>query len=637
VNINNLKLGAKALLPIALMAAIVVAMVAFGGLKLSGVSSTASDIIERRAVGTLEIDRARVSVANIVYDVFGALTFDSDEPSGKAANGGFADALAKGTARFDEAAALLPEKADQIAGFKARFLALADKARAPFKIGQDMPSLETGHKLKPEELDQMAAGAKLLAAVDVDVRALADELRTFTLAVQDENAKSAAELRQQSRNALWTLALVGLAATLAAGAAAVWLSTAKIARPLLRLGAAMGTLASGDMGIEIEGQERRDEIGDMSRAVEVFKQNALDRARLEAEATAARAQAEAERERAAAERAKAAAEQAEAVQRLGDGLTEVASGDLTVRLDEGFTAAYAKIRDDFNSATGKLKATLLTVVASSGTIEASAKDVTAAADDLAHRTEEQAASLEETTATLSEVTAAVKKSAVGTRLARDVAAAADKDAKQSEAVVRQAVDAMSAIAKSSRQIGQIIGVIDEIAFQTNLLALNAGVEAARAGEAGRGFAVVAAEVRALAQRSAAAAKEIKGLISESGAQVDAGVELVAETGRSLERIATQVATINATVSDIASSAHEQATALQQINVAVDQMNLVTQQNAAMVEESTAAGHSLSGETVKLAQLVGQFRVAGASPDEALDPELAEAAPHAFRGGARRAG
>jgi methyl-accepting chemotaxis protein len=634
VNIDNLKLGAKALLPIVLMAAIVVAMVAFGGLKLSGVSSAASDIIERRAAGTLDIDRARVSVVNIVYDVFAATTFDSNEPSGKAAKAGFADALAKGAARFDEVVALLPEKADQVANFKARFLALVDKAQAPFKIGQATPSLETGRQLKPEELDQMAQSAKLLAAVDVEARALSDDLRSFTLALQDENSKLAAELRAQSHNALWTLALVGFAATLAAGAAAVWLSTTKIARPLLRLGAAMGTLAAGDMAVEIEGRDRRDEIGDMSRAVEIFKQNALDRARLEGEAAAARTQAEAERESTASERAKAAAEQAEAVQRLGDGLTGVAGGDLTVRLDEGFAAAYAKIRDDFNSAIDKLKATLLTVIASTGAIETSAKEISAAADDLSHRTEEQAASLEQTTATLTEVTAAVKKSAEGTLHAREVVAVADVDARKSAGVVRQAVEAID---KSSKQIGQIIGVIDEIAFQTNLLALNAGVEAARAGEAGRGFAVVASEVRALAQRSAEAAKEIKGLISDSSAQVGAGVELVAETGRSLERIASQVAEINATVSDIATGAHEQSTAMEEINVAIEQMNLVTQQNAAMVEESTAAGHSLSEETSKLAQLMGQFQVARATAGATPRAELAKPAPHAFRTGARRAG
>ena len=267
---------------------------------------------------------------------------------------------------------------------------------------------------------------------------------------------------------------------------------------------------------------------------------------------------------------------------------------------------------------------------STGAIELSAKEITAAADDLSHRTEQQASSIEETTATLAEVTAAVKQSAEGTKHAREVAVAADGDAKKSAAVVRQTVEAMGAIAKSSQQIGQIIGVIDEIAFQTNLLALNAGVEAARAGEAGKGFAVVASEVRGLAQRSAEAAKEIKGLISQSGAQVDAGVELVAETGRSLEHIAEQVAEINHVVADIAVGAQEQSTALQQINSAVEEMNLVTQQNAAMVEESTAAGHSLSDETVKLSQLLGKFRVGRQTNRETQRSGLANAAPHAFR-------
>ena len=222
----------------------------------------------------------------------------------------------------------------------------------------------------------------------------------------------------------------------------------------------------------------------------------------------------------------------------------------------------------------------------------------------------------------------MKKSAEGTSHARQVVTTADADAKQSAVVVRQAVDAMSAIAKSSQQISQIIGVIDEIAFQTNLLALNAGVEAARAGEAGRGFAVVASEVRALAQRSAQAAKEIKALISDSAGQVDAGVKLVAETGRSLERIMAQVTEINAVVGDIAAGAQEQSTALQEINGAIEQMNLVTQQNAAMVEQSTAAGHSLSEEILE-AGAIGR-----SVPGWAVG-ERGDAAPRIERGCAAR--
>jgi methyl-accepting chemotaxis protein len=427
---------------------------------------------------------------------------------------------------------------------------------------------------------------------------------------------------------LWTGAVALAFLILIGGVAGVVMF--HLSKRLNALSTAMMSLASGESDVALPMISGKDEVADMARAVEVFKQNAVERVRLEAEALANRSQTEAERERTAAERAKAAEEQAEVVRRLGGGLKDLAGGDLMVRLGEGFSPTYAQIRDDFNEAIERLKTTIQSVVEGAGAIKTGAHEISAASDDLSRRTEQQAASLEQTAATLSEVTTTVKKAAEGTSHARQVVAAADADAKQSAVVVRQAVEAMSAIAKSSQQISQIIGVIDEIAFQTNLLALNAGVEAARAGEAGRGFAVVASEVRALAQRSAQAAKEIKALISDSKGQVDEGVKLVAETGRSLERIMTQVTEINAVVGDIAAGAQEQSTALQETNTAIEQMNLVTQQNAAMVEESTAAGHSLSEESAKLAQLVGQFRVVRSASDDALRRELMEAAPHAFR-------
>ena len=405
---------------------------------------------------------------------------------------------------------------------------------------------------------------------------------------------------------LWTAA-TALALLIAVGGFASVVMF-RLSNRLAALSAAMTALASGDSDVALPVVAGADEVGDMTRAVQVFKQNAAERARMEAEALANRTQAERERERLAAERAKAAEEQAEVVRRLGAGLKDLAGGDLMARLGEGFAPAYAQIRDDFNEAIDRLRGAVLSVVESARAIRTGAQEISTASDDLARRAEQQAAGLEETTATLGEVATAVKKSAEGAGHAQQVVASADNDAKQSAVVVREAVDAMSTIAKSSQKISQIIGVIDEIAFQTNLLALNAGVEAARAGEAGRGFAVVASEVRALAHRSAEAAKEIKGLISDSAGQVDKGVELVAETGRALERIMEQVTEINAVVGEIAAGAKEQSTALQQINSAIDEMNQVTQQNAAMVEESTAAGHSLSDELSRLAQLVGQFRV-----------------------------
>ena len=241
-------------------------------------------------------------------------------------------------------------------------------------------------------------------------------------------------------------------------------------------------------------------------------------------------------------------------------------------------------------------------------IRAGAGEISTAADDLSRRTEQQASSLEETAAALEQITVTVKKTAEGAKHARDIVSTAKVDADKSGEVVREAMAAMTGIDKSSKQISEIIGVIDEIAFQTNLLALNAGVEAARAGDAGRGFAVVASEVRALAQRSAQAAKEIKGLISASTAQVDQGVRLVAQTGEALGRIVAQVVEINAVIADIAASAQEQSTGLQQVNTAVNEMDQVTQKNAAMVEEMTAAAHGLAGETEELGQLVARYQI-----------------------------
>ena len=296
------------------------------------------------------------------------------------------------------------------------------------------------------------------------------------------------------------------------------------------------------------------------------------------------------------------------VDALSAALSGLSSGDLTVVIDAAFPPKTQQLKTDFNAAVERLRETMRLVSGSTSAIRSGTDEISTAAEDLSGRTEKQAASLEETAASLDEITATVRKTADGAGHARQVVGTAKLDAERSGNVVRQAVEAMSGIEASSRQISQIIGVIDEIAFQTNLLALNAGVEAARAGEAGRGFAVVASEVRGLAQRSAEAAKEIKALISASSQQVKQGVDLVDQTGAALERIVVQVAELNGIVSDIAASTKEQAIGLDQVNTAVNQMDQVTQQNAAMVEETTAASHSLARETNELSRLVGRFQL-----------------------------
>jgi len=301
----------------------------------------------------------------------------------------------------------------------------------------------------------------------------------------------------------------------------------------------------------------------------------------------------------------------EAVEEIAVGLEQLSHNNLTYRIERPIEAAYEKVRSDFNAASRTLEETMTAISASTNGVSGGAHEIATASNDLSRRTEQQAASLEETAAALDEITATVRRSAEGAKQAFVAASQARADANKSGEVVREAVSAMGAIEGSSRQITQIIGVIDEIAFQTNLLALNAGVEAARAGEAGRGFAVVASEVRALAQRSAEAAKEIKTLIATSTAQVERGVKLVDETGEALSGIVTKVTEIDSLISEIASSSNEQATGLAEVNIAMNQMDQVTQQNAAMVEEATAAATSLSTEAHELTRLVGQFRVGGA--------------------------
>ena len=321
-------------------------------------------------------------------------------------------------------------------------------------------------------------------------------------------------------------------------------------------------------------------------------------------------QGEAERQASASTETAAADAQAQLVRTLADSLGRLSAGDLTAQVD-GVAPEYRQLKDDFNSAVAALREAMSAIAANTDGIRNGADEIAQSSDDLSRRTEHQAASLEETAAALDQLTANVKKSAAGARQASEVVDGAKREAQHSGEVVRQAVEAMGEIEKSSHQISQIIGVIDEIAFQTNLLALNAGVEAARAGEAGRGFAVVAQEVRALAQRSAEAAKQIKGLISASSAQVGAGVDLVGQTGDALDRIVAKVAEVDGLVADIAASAQEQATGLAQVNTAVNEMDQVTQQNAAMVEEATAATHTLRGEAAELIRLVSGFRLGAA--------------------------
>jgi methyl-accepting chemotaxis protein len=410
----------------------------------------------------------------------------------------------------------------------------------------------------------------------------------------------------------WALTVAALGVLVLMLAIIGFVTFKRIIGGMYKLSASMGLVADGQLDTQIDLAKNDDEIGDMGKALEVFRQGAIANRRLEQEAAENRKRAEAER---IAVQEKAETDAAErlriATSGLAAGLKRLASGDLAFQLNEAFAQDFEALRHDFNRSVAQLGTTLSEISGSISTLDTGTREIAVGTDDLSKRTEQQAASLEETAAALDEITVNVANSSKRTEEAKDVAGRANHSAAESAKVVSHAEEAMRKIEESSQQISNIIGVIDEIAFQTNLLALNAGVEAARAGEAGKGFAVVAQEVRELAQRSAQAAKEIKGLIHNSSAEVGTGVKLVRDAGSALKTISGFIVEINAHMESIATSAKEQSVGLAEVNTAVNAMDQTTQQNAAMVEQSNAASNTLASEAVRLRELVSQFRLEGA--------------------------
>ncbi|MBZ7921151.1 MCP four helix bundle domain-containing protein [Ensifer adhaerens] len=494
----------------------------------------------------------------------------------------------------DDYAALMVTDADKAALEKVRgayqaYLSIAD---GMVKLSNNLENMKAQSVFKVEmrETEQK---------VDEAIK----EVRAINLAGADAAVAASSATHDQIR--MIEMAVIAVAAIIVLGA--ILYAVRGIARPIQIITRSMARLAEGDTESNIPYGARKDEIGEMARAVEVFRQAAITNQQLEADAQAQRAQAEADRLR-LTEEAEVAAQRRlqEATAGLAGGLRRLASGDLAFQLNEPFAPDFEQLRHDLNQAVAQLADTLAAVSASSGSIDSGAREVSQSADDLSRRTEQQAASLEETAAALDQITANVGNSSKRTHEARTVASQANESARKSGAIVSGAVDAMGRIEHSSSQISNIIGVIDEIAFQTNLLALNAGVEAARAGDAGKGFAVVAQEVRELAQRSANAAKEIKDLIRNSTVEVESGVRLVRETGEALRTIEGFIVTINQHMDAIAVSAQEQSAGLSEVNTAVNQMDQVTQQNAAMVEEANAASATLAQEAGRLRELIARF-------------------------------
>ncbi|WP_137153447.1 methyl-accepting chemotaxis protein [Rhizobium sp. FKL33] len=458
-------------------------------------------------------------------------------------------------------------------------------------------------------------------------------------AFRDANVDAAEEMHQEAirgfRNA-WIASVAVLLLGLAVGVAAMAFVIRRVSRPIGETTVLMRRLAGGDLDVAIRYLDQGNEIGDMARAVDVFKQNAIRVRAMNEQERALKQQCEA-LQAAIAEIVAAAVEgdfsrriradfgnadlnafagsMNELVESIGSGLSEVrrvmsslSDGDLTEQMRGVFQGAFAELQHNVNQTMEVLRVLVTEVRASIDMINSGSGELRLASEDLSRRTEQQAAALEETSSALEEITVAVRQSTERAIEAAKAVTLAHNSTEKSSSVVGEAVAAMERIEQASTEIGKIINVIDEIAFQTNLLALNAGVEAARAGEAGKGFAVVAQEVRELASRSAGAAKDIKALIGKSGTEVTEGVRLVTATGNVLTAIRQHVGEVNLHVKEISSGAQDQSYKLQEINDAVNQLDQVTQRNAAMAEETTASTSRLADDANQLARLISRFKV-----------------------------
>jgi len=513
---------------------------------------------------------------------------------------------------------------------KASFTKLVDRAKEFRTFRTETARL--GTEVSPQAANEQGnndANRANRKAFQAEIDAIVNTDKAELTAVRDQI--------EDFRSWILTLVLsitgIGIAVGVGMG---FYIGTSHLSRPIKKVTHAIKEVADGNFQAEVPFAGRKDEIGEMAAAVAVFKENGLAIQRMNAQEAAMRAKSDDLQSSMSVVVAAAAAgdfshrinkdyEDESLNQFAGNintllssvdtGVNEtrrviasLAEGDLTQTMRGQFQGAFAELQKNVNNTFVTLQTTMREVRETTEAINGNTNELRNASDDLSKRTEQQAAALEETSAALDEITAVVQNSTERAQEATVMVSEAKDNAGRSGVVVRNAVDAMGRIEQASREISQIINVIDEIAFQTNLLALNAGVEAARAGEAGKGFAVVAQEVRELAQRSATAAKDIKALITKSGDEVQVGVKLVQATGEALSEIETRVIAINDHIHSIATAAKEQSTGLKEVNTAVNQMDQVTQQNAAMVEETSAATHKLSAEADGLLRLISRFKV-----------------------------
>jgi len=610
--LDHLKISVKIVGVIGVLAVVTAFLVIQSGLMMSEIDRTYDELNTKLVPARLEVTRATRQATNIGFGAFRTLGMDIGSDQAKRGVFDVDDGYKRAQIFLGNATRANPENKPTYDRFLANFAELHQLAKKVIDLSQK----------------DITEATMVMGSAEKKIDDMLKEMISFTGDLEKQTNAVTAVTSASAKTAILTNYIMGFSALLICLGLGLWIAMFKISRPLTQLAQRMGVLANGDLSVEIDGQSRGDEVGTMAKAVQVFKDNALALKAAEAAAAEQRRAAEAERARNEAAQREAALQVQKVVTGLGDGLERLARGDLTYRLTDEFADEYRKVRDDFNDAIAQLQETIANIARANAEVSNAASEISSSTTDLSQRTEEQAASLEETSASMEEISATVRKNAENAQHANQLTQGTQDVANRGGVVVAQAVTAMARIEESSRKIADIISVIDEIARQTNLLALNAAVEAARAGEAGRGFAVVASEVRSLAQRSSQAAKDIKDLITNSSGQVQEGVDLVNKAGASLNEIVESIKNVATIVAEIAHASSEQASGLDQISKALTQMDEVTQQNSALVEENAATAKTLEDQQLAMSEQVGFFRfdADGAQVAKAADATAASLRP-----------
>jgi methyl-accepting chemotaxis protein len=623
VKIKNLSILKKISLVVGLMGVAAAAIAAVGTQGLFMLGSSLKDTGQREEVAREAMDLRVdiIAISRMTYQL--ALAPEKS-----------ADFAAETEKRSKEMLERLPkiaatadsEEQKQLADIRTSLNAYFDSIRDMVKVA----ATDAGK-------DPKAMAASLAKALDGQ-KAVTAAVKVYSTYSAKTLSQSRSRAIDESQTTVLILAITAAVCIALGVALSLLIARRDIAGPIRRMTGVMSEMAKGRTDQPVTDTDRLDEIGEMARALEVFRANEIQMRAMEAQEAALNRQSKdlqvsisgivaaaaagdfsqrITKSYDDADLKRFAASVNELVENVDFGVTEVrrvvaalAEQDLTQDMRGQFQGAFAELQDNVNTTMATLRATMENVRTAAGTITDNSGELSTASNQLARRTEQQAASLEETAAALEEITTTVRTSTDRANEATRMVSETKVSAGRSGGIVRDAIDAMGRIEQSSQKISQIISVIDEIAFQTNLLALNAGVEAARAGEAGRGFAVVAQEVRELAQRSANAAKEIKTLINTSAEEVKGGVTLVLSTGDALKEIEDLVNRVNEHVAMIARAAGEQSAALGEINTSVNHMDQMTQQNAAMVEETTAASQVLASESRQLTEILSKFRLGG---------------------------